>query len=79
MTEDERRIIEVLINYPRTADAWEEPIHAVAKAMGWQPSHANEVVEEMVRRKLLQPSTVARNGTEPMKSEWWWEKFPGAD
>ena len=74
MTEDESKIVDVLITCPRTLHPWEAPILAVAQAMGWQRSHASEVVGEMVHRKLVKPVTVASPGNEPMRMEYWWEK-----
>jgi DNA-binding Lrp family transcriptional regulator len=76
MTEDERKIVEVLVNHPRTPNAWEDPILSVAQAMGWQVSQAEQRVRKLVGRKMIQPVTVARGWKEPMRSEWWWEKGP---
>jgi hypothetical protein len=54
----------------------EGPIHAVAGAMGWTYQHAQIIVEEMMARKLVEPTSGATDATKPMKIESWWEKGP---
>jgi hypothetical protein len=84
MTDIERTVMEVLIAYPRTTDAWKDPIHAVDKAMvteGWETAKSTSFVTDMVFRKLVKTRTTGRNVNDPSEpsSQWWWEKGDKAD
>jgi hypothetical protein len=80
VTEDERKVMEILINHPPTTDVWREPIQAVGKAMQLDDSDAREFVHPMFERRLLRIRSKAINLPDPadVKSEWW-EKGEKAD
>jgi len=53
ITDDEKRVIEILVGFGPTADAYTAPLHAVSKAMPWESAKTNKVVEGLVNRGLI--------------------------
>ena len=77
-TEEETKVIDILVAYPKTEDHLKDPIHAVDKAMGWDTKRTQKFVDRLKRGHP--PLIVAKieavdRGTEPTaKSRWWWER-----
>ena len=77
-TEDEKKVIDILVAYPKTEDHLKGPIHAVDKAMGWDTKRTQKFVDRLMRGHP--PLIVARTeginkAADPTsKSKWWWER-----
>jgi hypothetical protein len=75
-TPEEERVIEILVNHPRTHDHLCDPIHAVDAALGWDTLRTTAFVKDLVTRKLLVVRTEAINRLETpdARSRRWWER-----
>ena len=62
LTDAERKVIDILVNYEITADAWAAPIHAVDRAMGWATMQTRDFVRDLMSRGLVQWTPIARSG-----------------
>jgi hypothetical protein len=73
MTQDESKVLEILINHPPTTNVWGAPIHAVDKALGWSTADSTKFVNDMLKRHLLQFRSRAKNLLDPsdVQSQWW--------
>ena len=80
VAENERKVMAILINHPRTTGAWQDPIQAVAITMRWITADSFKFVTDMFERHLLRIRTKARNLLDPADAEnHWWEKGEKAD
>ena len=61
-TETEKRVIEILTQYPISPDAYTEPIYAVDRAMGWATADTRKFVSDLVDRDLIRATPIARDG-----------------
>jgi hypothetical protein len=65
ITDDEKQVIEILIGFGPTADAYTAPLHAVSKAMKWESAETSKVVEDLVSRGLIQKALGKFKGYQP--------------
>jgi hypothetical protein len=78
MTEDEKKVIDILVSYPKTTNPRGEPFHAVDRAMTWATKETETFVDGLQERKLIRmkSSAFARAdlGAKLPTSDWWWER-----
>ena len=78
MTDDEKAVIEILVNQPKSLNAWGGPIHAVDKGMKWDTAKTEAFVNDLVERKLIIHKSSGFVKLEPGEklplSQWWWER-----
>jgi DNA-binding MarR family transcriptional regulator len=78
ITATERRVIDVLVKYGKSRNAFEGPIHAVDQAMRWETTASTRFVEDLERRGLIVRKIHAFNrmeeGTTPPPMSSWWER-----
>ena len=76
----EERVIDILVNHPRTDDRHGDPIHAVDAAMGWDSLRSRAFVDDLVYRGLIVSRTEAIDTGEfpNRRSQWWWERLADA-
>lgn len=65
ITDDEKRVIELLVDFGPTADAKTLPLHAVSKAMKWESTRTRKVVEDLVERGLIRTTLGTFKGYKP--------------
>ena len=72
----EERVIDILVNHPRTDDHHGALIYAVDSAMGWDTLRSRALVDNLEYRGLIVPRTEAINKAEfpEGRSRWWWER-----
>ena len=52
MTDDERKVIDILTGFGETTDCWDDPIHAVDQALNWETPKTRQVVKHLVNKGL---------------------------
>jgi len=71
LTTIERKVIDLLIIHPPTADPWGEPILFVDQVMGWAPSDTKNFVEDLCARQLVHHTVIAPGPRKcDRKTEW---------
>jgi hypothetical protein len=73
LTETERKVINILVAYGETPDAYTEPLHAVDRAMGWATMQSKAFVQSLVNRNLIRADTTGRLGVS-YRPRWHWEE-----
>jgi len=77
-TEEETKVIDILVAYPKTEDHLKDPIHAVDKAMGWDTKRTQKFVDRLMRGhppSIVVKTEAINRGADPIaKSRWWWER-----
>jgi hypothetical protein len=78
ITDEEERMIEVLIGHAKTGNAYGEPIDAVGRAMKWTEATTLEVVKDLERRNIIvrrmDPFKALEAGEGMPKLKSWWER-----
>jgi hypothetical protein len=73
LTETERKVINILVAYGDTPNAYTEPLFAVGRAMGWATTQTEEFVRNLMNRNLIRADTYGRLGTS-FRARWHWEE-----
>jgi DNA-binding MarR family transcriptional regulator len=78
ITNEEKQVIEVLVNHEKTSNAYGQPIFAVDKAMKWDTATTLEMVKDLERRNLvvrkMDPLKGLADGEAIPKLKSWWER-----
>ena len=75
-TDEENRVIEILVRAGRTENAFGGPIHAVDRAMGWTTAQTMQFVEHLQKnnfivRKITALNLMEEGGQDPKYKSWW--------
>jgi hypothetical protein len=73
LTETERKVINILVAYGETPDAYTEPLQALDRAMGWTTTQSKAFVQSLINRNLIRADTRGRLGVS-YRPRWHWEE-----
>jgi hypothetical protein len=78
ITDEENRVIEILVSHEKTGNAYGEPILAVGRLMKLDEATVLEIVKDLERQNMLvrrmDPLKVLEEGDAHPKMRSWWER-----
>ncbi|MGD1095327.1 MAG: hypothetical protein ABSB35_25455 [Bryobacteraceae bacterium] len=74
ITETGRKVINILVAYGDTPNAYTEPLYAVDRAMNWATTQIKAFVQELAHRTLIRADTGGRLGSS-YTPRWHWEEI----
>jgi hypothetical protein len=78
LSDEEQRVIEVLVQHPRTRDAYAAPIQSVSRSMGWDTAKTMMCVEDLIARgeisRRVGPFKAVKDGQRLELLDSWWER-----
>jgi hypothetical protein len=61
VTDQERRVVDILVKCGEVHDCWTEPIHVVDELMGWDTASTRKFVDDLFRRNIIDIKLRARD------------------
>jgi|HubBroStandDraft_6_1064221.scaffolds.fasta_scaffold814787_1 hypothetical protein len=78
VTDEEQRVIDILVRHEKTRNACGEPIFAVETAMNWDNATTLEIVKDLERRneivRKVDSLKVLESGEGDTIMRSWWER-----
>ena len=79
LTDEEERVIEILVDHGPARNPYGPPFEAVDKAMDWDTARTTAIVEDLTKRGVIRskmgPFKGYESGEAVPRGEWSWERL----